>query len=134
MKKRSLIAGIAALPMALSGACLADQFVIAHSSVNISENEIREAYLGEKQFASGVKLVLVDNAALQDLFLARVLRMGASKYDTAWIKKSFRDGLIAPSVRPGDAETIEFVRRTPGAIGYVAASKPPTGVNVISKF
>jgi len=76
VKKRSLIAGIAALPMALSGACLADQFVIAHSSVNISENEIREAYLGEKQFASGVKLVLVDNAALQDLFLATT-RLGS---------------------------------------------------------
>ena len=120
------------LPIAFS--CLAEELVIAHPSVNVSKEDVRDVYLGEKQFAEGIKLVPVDNASVQELFLSRVLKMSAAKYETAWIKKSFRDGLVAPSTRSGDAETIEFVRRTPGAVGYVAAAKPPAGVVVITKF
>ena len=120
------------LPMAFP--CLADEFVIAHPSVSLSKDDVRDVYLGEKQFAESVKLVPVDNAAVQEQFLSRVLKMSAAKYETAWIKKSFRDGLAAPSMRASDAETVEFVRRTPGAVGYVAAAKPPAGVVVVTKF
>jgi hypothetical protein len=134
VSRLSRVLGTAILPMAFSGACLAEQFVIAHSSVHISGEEVRDVFLGEKQFAGGVKLVPVDNASVQELFLSSVLKMSAAKYETAWIKKSFRDGLVPPSTRSGDAETIEFVRRTPGAVGYVAAPKPPTGVTVIARF
>ena len=134
LKRLSLVLGIAALPLAFSGGCLADEFVIAHPSVNLSKDDVRDVYLGEKQFAESVRLVPVDNTSVQALFLSRVLKMSAAKYETAWIKKSFRDGLAAPSMRSGDAETVEFVRRTTGAVGYVSAAKPPAGVVAITKF
>jgi hypothetical protein len=124
-----------AIPLAVfSGASRADQFVIANPTVSIADDEVREVYLGEKQFSGAQKLVPVDNAAVQGLFLSRVLRMTAARYETAWIKKSFREGLAIPPVRSGNIETLEFVRQTPGAVGYVAADKPPTGVVVVTKF
>ena len=133
VSRLSWVLGIAMLLAAAEAAC-ADQFVIANPSVTISGDDIREVYLGEKQFAGEQKLVPVDNAAAQGLFLSKVLRMSSTRYETAWIKKSFREGLAIPLVRASNTETTEFVRRTPGAVGYIVADKPPTGVVVVTKF
>ncbi|HSM98296.1 MAG TPA: hypothetical protein VLS47_04710, partial [Gallionella sp.] len=83
----------------------------------------------EKQFAGSTKLVVIDNAALQGNFLSQAMHMDAAKYNGIWTKKSFRDGLTPPAVKSGDAEAIEYIKRTPGAIGYVSTT--PAGVKVI---
>jgi hypothetical protein len=54
--------------------------------------------------------------------------MSRNKYSSAWTKKSFRDGLTPPAMKSGDAEVIDFVKRNPGAVGYVSSA--PSGVNV----
>lgn len=110
----------------------ADVYVVAHSSVQISGSDVREVFLGDKQFAGPIKLVPVDNGPQQEQFLSRALRIDGNKYNSTWTKKSFREGLNPPAVKSGDAEVIEFVKRTPGAIGYVGS--PPTGVLVVQKF
>jgi hypothetical protein len=107
----------------------ADVVVISHPGTTISAGEVKEIFLGEKQFAGGTKLVPVDNASLQDNFLSKFLDMATSKYNSAWTKKSFRDGLTPPAVKSGDSEVIDFVKRTPGAVGYVSSAPP--GVNVV---
>lgn len=106
----------------------ADVAVISNSGTRISAAEAKEAFLGEKQFAGGTKLIPVDNAALQGSFLSQRLSMSVDKYNGLWTKKAFRDGLTAPAVKRSDAEVIEFVKGTPGAVGYVSSA--PSGVNV----
>ena len=108
----------------------ADLYVIANAGTAVSAADVRDIFLGDKQFAGSVKLVPVDNAAAQDLFLAKVMKMEAAKYTSSWTKKSFRDGVSAPPVKGSDAETIEFVRQTPGAISYVK-SAPKDGITVV---
>ena len=103
--------------------------VIANPDVSVSADEVRDIFLGEKQFAGSTKLVVIDNGPMQAAFLSQVMHMDAAKYNGIWTKKSFRDGLTPPAVKSGDAEVIEFVKRTPGAIGY--ASSAPAGVKVI---
>lgn len=103
--------------------------VIANSDVSVSADEVRDIFLGEKQFAGSTKLVVIDNAAMQNSFLSQVMHMDAAKYNGIWTKKSFRDGLTPPAVKSGDAEVIEYVKRTTGAIGYVSSA--PAGVKVI---
>jgi hypothetical protein len=49
-----------------------------------------------------------------------------------WTKKSFREGINPPPVKSGDTEVADFVKKTPGAVGYV--SSQPSGVNVIHKY
>ena len=115
----------------LSGASGAEgPVVITHPGVSIAADDVRDVFLGEKQVAGGVKLVPVDNAAEQAAFLAQVIKLDASKYATAWTKKSFRDGLNPPAVKSSDAEVIDFVKRTPGAVSYVGAA-PGAGVNIV---
>jgi hypothetical protein len=104
--------------------------VITHSAVTLSADDVRDVFLGEKQIAGRVKLVPVDNAAAQAAFLVQVMKLDAAKYATTWTKKSFRDGLNPPAVKATDAEVTDFVKRTPGAVGYVSAA-PAGGVNIV---
>lgn len=106
--------------------------VIAHPTVSLSADEIRDVFLGEKQFAGKLKLVPVDNTAIQPEFLSAVLQTDAQKYSARWMKKTFREGLAPPARKGSDAEVVEFVRSTPGAVGYV--SRPAVGVKVLEKF
>jgi ABC-type phosphate transport system substrate-binding protein len=103
--------------------------VIANPNVSVSADDVRDIFLGEKQFAGDVKLVVIDNAAMQNTFLSQIMQMDVNKYNGIWTKKSFRDGLTPPAVKSGDAEVSEFIKRTPGSIGYVSSA--PAGVKVI---
>lgn len=123
-----LMAGLVLAPLAAQ----ADGYVIAHTSVNVGPSDVREIFVGNMQFAGSVKLVPVDNGAVQGDFLSKVVKADPERYATIWTKKSFRDGLNAPPVKSGDAEVIDFVKRTPGAIGYVSAN--PGNANVILKY
>jgi hypothetical protein len=122
-------AGLLALP---STPHAGDLYVIANKGTTVSASDVREIFLGEKQFAGSVKLVPVDNASAQEQFLAKVMKMEAAKYTSSWTKKSFRDGVSPPAVKGSDADTIEFVKQTAGAVGYVSTSPP--GVTLVGKF
>lgn len=106
--------------------------VIAHASVSLNADEIRDVFLGEKQFSGRVRLVPVDNSSAQAEFLSKVLQSDARKYAARWTRKAFREGLAIPSVKGSDAEVVSFVRDTPGAIGYIKGGA--TGVQVLEKF
>jgi hypothetical protein len=106
--------------------------VIAHPSVTLTPDEVKEAFTGDKQLAGTVKLVPVDNASQQADFLAKVLQTDTAKYTARWTKKAFREGLIAPASKGSDAEVLAFVKATPGAIGYVSGNS--AGAKVLMKY
>jgi len=129
---RALALSIALLaPMAPVGVRAGE--VIAHPQLELNAEEIRDVYLGEKQLAGHLKLLPVDNSALQNEFLEKVLQTDARKYAARWTKKSFREGLAIPAVKGSDAEVIAYVRATPGAIGYISGTAPKT-VKLLVKF
>jgi ABC-type phosphate transport system substrate-binding protein len=105
--------------------------VIAHPSVSLTAEEIKEVYLGDKQLAGSLKLVPVENASQQADFLTKMLQSDAAKHTARWTKKGFREGLTAPASKGSDAEVIAFVKATPGAVGYVSAGG---GAKVLHKY
>ena len=117
------------LPCAMAG----EIYVIAHADVKLTADTIRDIYIGEKQFSGSIRIIPIDNATAQTDFLGKVLKLELSRYDNLWVKKSFRDALNPPAVKYSDKEVIELVRKTSGAIGYIAGS-PPAGITVIQKF
>lgn len=108
-----------------------DVYVVANPGVTLTSGEVKDVFLGEKQVAGSVKLTLVDNKAAIADFLSKVIGVDKSKYDSTWAKKSFQDGLSAPKVKGSDADVIDFVKSTPGGIGYVSS---PGDAKVIGKF
>ncbi len=110
----------------------AELFVVCHSATHLDAEDIVDVFAGGKQYSGDIKLAPVDNVAAQEEFLAKVLHMNSAKYSTLWIKKSFRDGTRPPLVKANDTETMQFIRKTPGAVGYVKSQ--PSGVTVIKKY
>ena len=121
------------LLLAFQVAQAADLYVICNSGVTLAPADVRDVFMGEKQFAGSVKLLPADNAAAQATFLAKVLNMDPAKYSVAWTKKSFRDGANPPPVKGSDAEALEYVKRTAGACSYVA-TQPPAGVVIVASY
>ena len=117
------------VPLAHAG----DLYIACSAGVTLTMAEVRDVFLGEKQFAGPVKLLPVDNSAAQADFLGKVMKMDAVKYATTWTKKSFRDGSTAPSVKGGDAEIVEYLKHTAGGCGYLA-SAPPPGLTLVGKL
>ena len=111
----------------------ADLYVICNSRVSLSAADVRDLFLGEKQFAGALKLVPVDNSSAQIVFLEKLLKMNPAKYSTTWTKKSFRDGINPPLLTGSDAEALAYIRRTPGACSYVT-TPTPTDVVVVSRL
>jgi hypothetical protein len=122
-----LLAGPAALAQA------GEVYVICNPGVTLHPEDVRDVFLGEKQFAGRVRLVPADNSAAQASFLEKALRLDAGKYATAWTKKSFRDGLNPPPITGTDAEALEFVRRNAGACSYTSTTPGP-GVSIVAKL
>jgi ABC-type phosphate transport system substrate-binding protein len=117
--------------LACQGANAGEIVVISNLEINVSPDEIEDIYTGEKQFSGSTRLVPIDNAVLQESFLARLLQTDIVAYDRLWTQKLFRDGLIKPEIKASDAAVIAYVKQTPGAIGYVSTSPP--GVKVIQR-
>lgn len=134
MKTIQLIALSAALSGMLAGApaLAADVYVIANSTLELSPDDVRDVFLGEKQVAGSAKLVPMDNAGAQKVFLEKIIKLDPAKYGAIWTKKGFRDGLNPPAVKSSDAEVISAVKSTPGAVGYVSSA--PSGVKVVQKY
>ncbi|MEP6883366.1 MAG: phosphate ABC transporter substrate-binding protein [Gammaproteobacteria bacterium] len=119
---------------AVARAAAADGLYLAcHAGVSLASADVRDVFLGEKQFQNTVRLVPVDNVAIQTAFLERVLKMNDIKYAVTWAKKSFRDGISPPPAMANDAAVLDFIKRTPGGCGYLGADPPPD-VNVVGRY
>jgi len=112
----------------------ADIYVIAGPDVRLSAEDVRELYLGDKEFSGEVPLVPVDNQAALSEFVVKALGMNPQRYHILWVKKAFRDALNPPAVKAGDFEVLEFVKRTRGAVGYVSSVPRDKEITVIGKF
>jgi hypothetical protein len=135
LKKILLVAcSLLALGIGAISQANAEVYVIANASVDLSADEIRDVFLGEKLMVNGVKLVPIDNSAAQTEFFDKVMLLNAAKYSSIWTKKGFRDGLNPPDVKAGDNDVILYVRKTPGAVGYVSALPAATGCKLVKKF
>ena len=111
----------------------ADVYLIANSALNISVDDVRSVYTGDKELVGATKIKPTDNRAAQSEFLSKVLMLNSGRYESLWTMKSFRDGLTQPTVKASDEEVIAYVQATAGAIGYVTTA-PPSGVVVVKKF
>jgi hypothetical protein len=106
--------------------------VIAHPSVQLTADEIRDVFLGEKRFAANIRLVPVDNSTLRAEFVSQVLQTDERTYTMRWTRLAKHQGAKPPAVLSSDKDVCSFVRSTPGAIGYV--SQRTSGTTVLHDF
>jgi ABC-type phosphate transport system substrate-binding protein len=102
--------------------------IIANESIAVSSldrDDVKQIFLGRKTiWDDGTKIFFVvqDRTNAGDAFLKTYLQKTALQYDNYWKKQVFTGQGRAPYSFSSNQELVEFVSRTPGAIGYVSAA------------
>jgi hypothetical protein len=114
--------------------------VIVHPSVrtgDLSMDELVAIFtLSERTWPGGQTIVpfnYAPHASWRDSFDRMVLGMTADEAAHFWIDRRVRGGGDAPRKVTTVALMVRVVAALPGAIGYVPASAPITGVKVVAR-
>lgn len=116
---------------------VAEDTVILHGSSSVaflSENDLRDYYLGRKtNWPDGSKVVVVvlKDGPSHDSLMKKLGKSG-SQFTTGWKKLVFTGKGAMPEQVSNEDDLVDFVAKTPGAIGYVDVDKAKEGVNAIA--
>lgn len=109
--------------------------IIAHPDtqlLSISRVELSKIYLKRLRYwGNGIRALPVDQAPESPARLAfseQVLRRSVVNTEVYWKRMIFSGRAVPPPEVDSDDKVIEYVRKTPGAVGYVAASAERSGV------
>lgn len=101
----------------------------------LSRDEVKKIFLGlttEWNSQLGAKFILrIKNSPLHKQFLKKYIRKSAAQYSMYWKKRLFMGAGAAPKSLKSEADLIEYVANTKGAIGYASQASNPA-VKIIS--
>ncbi len=113
--------------------------VIANNSVsvsNLTKKDASDYFLKKKKkWPDGSKVAPIDmraNINARKAFTKEVHRKSVSAIKTYWQQTVFAGKGTPPSEKKSDMEVINYIKNTPGSIGYVSASASISGVKTIS--
>ena len=121
----------AAVPAAQAEAII----FIANKSVKaseISQNEVRDVFLGDSSSvgASHVVPAVLQKGEVHEAFLEFVGKTNPT-FRATWRRQVFTGKGLMPHTCNDEEDMISYVSATAGAIGYVSASKAPSGVKIL---
>lgn len=99
--------------------------IIANKSfpaIVLTNKDIKEIYLGQREIIEGIRLKPVDqdyNQVIRKAFMQRIIVLPVDAYSTYWSNRIFQRGGIPPILRKSSEEVVKTVVETDGAIGYV---------------
>ena len=137
MKNLSALLIVAANLLAVNAMRAADIKVVANSSVtasSVSSKELKDIYLqSEMALGNGnpVQPVLLKAGAAHESFVKEFVGKTPIALDTYYRSLIFTGKGFMPKTLSNDAEVVSYVAKTKGAIGYVGASVPATGVKTL---
>ncbi len=132
--------GALALGAALPAVCAEEPYQIVVNSANTTGSLSKEklaAYFLKKEtrWSDGTKIVVVDRnpgAAVRVAFSKVVLGKDVAAVKSYWQRQLFSGRETPPAEFDSDREVLDFIAKTPGAIGYVSATADlGTGVKAI---
>jgi ABC-type phosphate transport system substrate-binding protein len=112
--------------------------VIANPTVaaaNVSRAELRDIFTGASSSLRGgaqVTPVLLKQGPVHDEFLSLYIGKSDSGFRAGWRSILFSGQGVIPRTLGSDAEVVEYVTHTPGAIGYIAPATPHSGVKILA--
>ncbi len=136
---RTCTFSLALVVLALLAPCsaVAGVVVIANPSVaadSVGINNLRDYYLGNAtSWTDGkpVRPALPAAGPVLTEFLKTCVKKTPGHFSLLWKKAVFTGTGTPPAEFATDADLIEFVAKTPGALGFVAAETPVHGVKIL---
>ncbi|WP_337842656.1 phosphate ABC transporter substrate-binding protein [Rheinheimera sp.] len=126
----------AAAALSISVAAFANVAVIVHPSngAAVSQDDLNKIYTGRsKSFADGKAaeaVNLADSVAVRADFDQKALGRSSSQMKAYWSKLVFTGKGTPPKELASEQEVLDYVAKTPGAIGYVSAGAVNANVKV----
>jgi len=120
------------------GLANAGDVVVANGQNSVSASDLKQMFLGKKKsWANGDKVVLVilKDGAAHDSFMSNRVGKSPSQFLSFWKKLVFTGKGVMPKQASSEAELLQIVASTKGAIGYVsegASGSLPGGVSKVT--
>jgi len=136
MKK--LLIFVFVLTAALVSTCAHAQMVIANNSVkasDVSKSDLRDVFTGASaSLADGSRVVpvLLKSGWTHEAFLSEYVGKTGAALAATWRSLVFSGQRSMPKSVDSDAAMVEYVAKTPGAIGYIGKASPHEGVKVLT--
>jgi ABC-type phosphate transport system substrate-binding protein len=114
----------------------ADVVIIGHAGLGkLNTTTVERIFTGKVIEVEGqhVTAVNLKPGTLRDRFLQRYLNQDDDQYTAYWTVRRFIGKGIPPKELSSAAEVIDFVQKTPGAIGYIDDSELRPGLNVVNR-
>ena len=95
---------------------------------------LEKVYTGRVIEVDGIPVTAVNansGSAVRNRFLQAYLNQDEDKYTAYWTVRRYIGKGASPRELRTSAEVIDFVKSTPGAIGYIDEADVPPGVNVL---
>lgn len=106
-----------------------------HPGDAVTREVLAEVFLRRAtRWGHGTPIHVVDQSLKSDVrraFTEDVLHLSSMAVMSYWQQQLLAGGERPPAVKGSDAEVLEFVRSTPGAIGYVSAAADIENVKVL---
>lgn len=97
---------------------------------------LEKIYLGRVVEVDGIHVTAVNansGSAVRDRFLQTFVKRDDDSYKGYWTVRRYSGLGAPPRELASSTEVIDFVKSTPGAIGYVDEADVPQGVSVLLK-
>jgi len=133
----AILATLVALAAAPAAAAEPDFVVVVHPATpvaSLSRAQLSSCFLKKTTRwpdSSPVRPVEPLDPRLREAFARRVHQRSAAAIAAHWNALIFSGRDLPPLEKATDADVIDYVRTTPGAIGYVSAGADTTGVKAL---
>lgn len=104
------------------------------ADASLSADDIKAVLLGNKVKWNGggvIKLAVLTTGPAHDSVMQAYAARSAAQFDNYWKKLVFTGKGVMPHQTADDAAMIDYVARTPGALGYVSAASVTDRVKVL---
>ena len=112
-----------------------DVVVISHPSVvKLDAATLQKVYTGKVMEVDGVAVTAVNakqGSVVRTRFLWAFLNQDEDKYTGYWTVRRYIGKGAPPRELPSSTDVIDFVKSTPGAIGYIDEADLKPGINVL---
>lgn len=131
---------IIALVIAGIGSIYAQSFKVvvntSNSTTSLSKKEASDYFLKKKtKWADETTVAPVDLSAsskVREAFSQQVHGKNTAAIRNFWQQAAFSGSATTPPEKASDEDVIEYVKKNPGAVGYVSATANTAGVKTIT--
>lgn len=131
----AILGAVAALPAAAWGEGYRVVVHADHPGDAVTRDVLADVFLRRAtRWGHGTPIHVVDQSLKSDVrveFTEEVLRLSSMAVMSYWQQQLLAGGERPPAVKASDAEVLDFVATTPGAIGYVSAGANLEDVKVL---